>query len=74
MQHRHVLDMVSTFFGIDYKIVEEGVVDEDLHIQLIESLTEEGGRRAVIFMYQEMPPPPIGKLGIEKKNSGLRVF
>lgn len=54
--------MVATFFDVDYKIVEEGVVDEDLHIRLIESLTEEGGRRALLFMFQEMPPPPIGMI------------
>lgn len=61
MQHRQILDMVSTLFGIDYKVVEEGVIDDPLHIRLIESLTEEGGRRAVIFLYQEMEPPPLGK-------------
>ncbi|KAK6618886.1 hypothetical protein RUM44_003267 [Polyplax serrata] len=58
MQHRQILDMVSTLFGIEYKVVEEGVIDDPSHVKLIESLTEEGGRRAVVFLYQEMEPPP----------------
>lgn len=53
--------MVSTLLGIDYKVVEEGVIDDSSHVRLLESLTEEGGRRAVVFLYQEMPPPPLGK-------------
>ena len=61
MQHRHILEMVATLFGIEYKVVEEGVIDNDQHIKLLESLTEEGGRRAVVFLYQEMEPPPLGK-------------
>lgn len=61
MQHRQILDMVSTLFGIEYKVVEEGVIDDPSHVKLIESLTEEGGRRAVVFLYQEMEPPPAGK-------------
>ncbi|EEB13574.1 ciliary dynein heavy chain, putative [Pediculus humanus corporis] len=51
--------MVATLFGIEYKVVEEGVIDNDQHIKLLESLTEEGGRRAVVFLYQEMEPPPL---------------
>lgn len=58
MQQRQILDMVATFLGIDYKIVEEGVIDDNLHVELLESLTEEGGRRAVVFLYQDLPPPP----------------
>lgn len=60
MQHRQIIEMVATYFGVDYKVIEEGVIDFNNHITLLESLTTEGGRRAIVFFYQELPPPPIG--------------
>ena len=60
-QHRHVLDTAAFYMNIDYKKVEEGVLDADNHIKLLDSLFDVGGRYAVILFYNEMDQPPVGK-------------
>ncbi|PSN47670.1 Dynein heavy chain 8 [Blattella germanica] len=65
-QHRHVLDTASFYFDLDYKDVEEGVIDADIHIKLLDSLFSVGGRQAIMIVYGEMDLPPVesGRLNL----------
>lgn len=59
-QHTYVMEVAALYMNIDYKEVEEGVLDSDTHIKLLDSLFVIGGRHAVLFFYSEMDIPPLG--------------
>lgn len=55
------MDMVATHLGVEYKEVQDGLMDKAYHIDLLTSLLTAGGRAAVMFSYPLLPPPAIGK-------------
>lgn len=63
-QHRFVIEMVADYLSIEPDIVMNGVIDYARHIELMDSLFAEGGRRAIMFYYQIGDPPEVGKRNI----------
>ncbi|KAI4469355.1 male fertility factor kl5 [Holotrichia oblita] len=52
--------MVALYLGIDSNEVFEGVLDDPVHVTLLESFCKPDGRFAIMFYYQDGDPPPIG--------------
>lgn len=61
MPHRHICDMISIYLGIEPNEVMEGVIDEQLQVELLENFLDKGKTRRLLFFYQDGPPYPIGK-------------
>lgn len=59
MQHRHVLDMVGIYLGLEGNQVLEDCIDEPRYVSLIVSLLGEKGKLAIIFRYQEEELPSL---------------
>ncbi|KAJ9594443.1 hypothetical protein L9F63_014128 [Diploptera punctata] len=72
-QHRHVLEMVAMYMNLDYRDIEDGVLDADIHIKLLDSLFAVGGRKAVLIFYSEMDLPSVesGRLISLPKDSKM---
>lgn len=56
-----IMEMVGFYIGVDVSVVEEGILDDDFHVQIFDSVLAMGGRQAIMFNYQELPSPPICK-------------
>lgn len=61
MPHRHLCDMVALNLGIEPNEVMDGVIDEQLQVELLENFLNKGKTRCLIFFYQDGPPYSIGK-------------
>ncbi|XP_019624088.1 PREDICTED: dynein heavy chain 8, axonemal-like [Branchiostoma belcheri] len=56
-EHRHILQLVGSEIGMDPATVEEHVLDSEKHVSLLENFIAKGGSRAIMFFYQDEPPP-----------------
>lgn len=54
--------MVAMYLGLEPNEVIDGVVDDAEHLTLLDNLINTTLLKAIIFMYQEMPPYPLRKL------------
>lgn len=55
------MDVVAMHLMVDARDVKEGILDSQANVDLLESFISEGGRQAIIFCHQELPPPPDGE-------------
>lgn len=58
--HRFVLEMVGEHFGLEADGVEEGVVDDDHYVRLLDEFVCKDGRMAIMFFYDEFTHPSVG--------------
>lgn len=59
--------MVAMYLGIEQNEVFDCVLDDISQVTLLQDLLRENGRGAVMFYYQDGPPPPIGITFIIKR-------
>lgn len=59
-QHRYVIEMVAEYLDVELEVILHGVIDYASHIEILDSFFAEGGRRAVLFYYQDGSPPEMG--------------
>lgn len=59
--HRFVLEMVGEHYGIESDAAEEGILDDDLYVRLMDEFVMKGGRMAVMFFYDEFLHPSVCK-------------
>lgn len=53
--------MVAFYFNEEAQFVEEGVLDFEQHLKIIENFFTPGGPKAIVFNCTERPIPPQGK-------------
>lgn len=56
--HRHVCDMVATYFNVEAAEVLENVVDSGGQVGLLEDFFAKQGELAIIFYFHQMGPMP----------------
>ncbi|XP_065162016.1 uncharacterized protein [Atheta coriaria] len=59
LPHRHIIEMVALFLGIDQNEVVEGVIDLEAHVNLLNAFMSKGDKHAIIFFYQDDEAPPL---------------
>ncbi|CAD1473088.1 unnamed protein product [Heterotrigona itama] len=57
--HRQVLEVAAFILNIDPDTLEEGVIDRDEYISVLDSFFVKDGKRAILIHYQPMEPPPF---------------
>ncbi|KOX80134.1 Dynein heavy chain 8, axonemal [Melipona quadrifasciata] len=57
--HRQVLEVAAFILNIDPDILEEGVIDKDEYISVLDSFFVKDGKHAILIHYQPMEPPPF---------------
>lgn len=62
MQHRHVLEMVAFYLGIEVNEAIDGVLDDVNVMPYFLDLFVENGRGLCILYYQEGDAPALGLL------------
>lgn len=60
MQHRHVLDMVAFYLGVDPNEVVDGVLDDANTLPYFLNLFVEHGKACCLVYYQVGDNPPLG--------------
>lgn len=63
-QHRYVIDMVADQFNVSGDELIEGVADAYKNVQLLHSIVEKNGHRAIIFFYDSFNHPPKGMVSV----------
>lgn len=59
--HTAVMEVVAYYLDEEFNFVQDGVLDAEKHIMLLESFTTPGGCKAIIFNCCERSLPPVGK-------------
>lgn len=59
--YRAVMEMVAFYLNEDTSFVEEGVLDSEHHLTILDNFFTPGGPQAVIFNCADRPIPPQGK-------------
>lgn len=72
--HRYVIDIVAEQLNISSEEVIEGIADSNKHVQLLHSITEQNGLRAIIFFYDNYPYPSRGKETYDSLSTCLHDF
>ncbi|KAK9298339.1 hypothetical protein QLX08_008257 [Tetragonisca angustula] len=57
--HRQVLEVAAFILNIDPDTLEEGVIDKDEYISVLDSFFVKDGKHAILIHYQPMEPPPF---------------
>lgn len=58
--HRQVLEVAAFILNVDPDTLEEGIIDKDEYINVLDSFFLKDGKRAILIHYQPMEPPPFG--------------
>ncbi|OAD58895.1 Dynein heavy chain 8, axonemal [Eufriesea mexicana] len=57
--HRQVLDVAAFILNVHPDLLEEGIIDKDEYINVLDSFFLKDGKRAILIHYQPMEPPPF---------------
>uniref|UniRef100_A0A1B6CZR9 AAA+ ATPase domain-containing protein n=2 Tax=Clastoptera arizonana TaxID=38151 RepID=A0A1B6CZR9_9HEMI len=60
--YRTVMEMVAFYFDQPYSFVEEGILDTDQHVDLLESFFSVGGCKAIVFNETKNIPPEFPRI------------
>lgn len=58
--HRFICEAVGEHYSLECDEVVEGVIDDDLYVELLDEFTKKDGRMAVMFFYGEFQHPALG--------------
>nr|CAH7731320.1 unnamed protein product [Callosobruchus chinensis] len=59
LPQRHVCDMVAMYLGLEPNEVMEGVIDDQLQVDLLNDLLDNGPLKCIFYYYQDGPPYPL---------------
>ena len=54
------MEVAAFILNIDPDTLEEGVIDKDEYISVLDSFFVKDGKHAILIHYQPMEPPPFG--------------
>nr|CAI5817756.1 unnamed protein product [Callosobruchus analis] len=76
LPQRHICDMVAMYLGLEPNDVMEGVIDDQVQLDLLNELLENGILKCIFYYYQDGPPYPIesGRSNPNLKTEIKRIF
>lgn len=58
--YRSVIDMVAFYLNESQQFVEDGILDSERHLTIMDNFFSSGGPQSMIFNCTERPIPPQG--------------
>lgn len=59
--YRNIIEMAAFYLNEEDHFVEEGILDSEQHVKILENFFTPGGPQAVILNCSDRPLPPQGK-------------